>query len=82
MRPCPQLAIRLPCPLWLQLLASRGLNVFAMYDEAGGQEDTGLGTKDFGWGSPTFHKMGRQKVRAAHSVGPAGLEYIQAARHA
>ena len=53
-----------------------------MYDEAGGQEDTGLGTKDFGWGSPTFHKMGRQKVRAAHSVGPAGLEFIRAARHA
>jgi hypothetical protein len=50
-----------------QLLASRGLNVFAMYDESSGQGDTGLGTADFGWGSPTFHKMGRQKVDLART---------------
>jgi len=48
--------------LFVQLLASRGLNVFAMYDEASGKDDTGLGTADFGWGSPTLQKMGRQKL--------------------
>lgn len=49
----------------MQALAAQGLNVFAMYDETAGKEDTGLGTGDFGWGSPTFHKMGRQKVRGS-----------------
>jgi hypothetical protein len=24
--------------------------------------DSGLSTEDFGWGSPTFHKMGREKI--------------------
>jgi hypothetical protein len=52
----------------LQALAKRGLNVFAMYDEQAGKADTGLGKDDFGWGSPLFHKMGRQKVRLAHNL--------------
>lgn len=25
--------------------------------------DSGLSTKDFGWGTKTFHKMGRAKIR-------------------
>lgn len=57
-----------------QALAAQGLNVFAMYDETAGKEDTGLGTGDFGWGSPTFHKMGRQKVDLARTFNEYGLD--------
>lgn len=36
----------------LALLAGKGVPCFAM--------SSGLTTKDFGWGTPTFHKMVRQ----------------------
>lgn len=38
------------------------------------QADTGLGKADFGWGSPTFHKMGRQKVGRAGQGRAAGKQ--------
>lgn len=47
-----------------EVLSSRGIPVFAMYDPAS-SNSTGLTKGDFGWGSPTFHKMGRQKVDLA-----------------
>jgi hypothetical protein len=47
-------------------------NIFAMYvDNA---TDTGLTTADFGWGSATFHKMGRQKVDLAATFTSFGLD--------
>lgn len=75
----PTLPSRPACPAAvcaMQALAERGLNVFAMYDETAGQEDTGLGTADFGWGSPTFHKMGRQKVRCGRAAAGGVLHSL------
>jgi hypothetical protein len=45
-----------------------------MYDEQAGKADTGLGKDDFGWGSPLFHKMGRQKVDLARTFTDFGLD--------
>lgn len=47
-------------PSIAQALLAHGVHVFAMYST--GAEDTGLGTADFGWGTPTFLKMGLQRV--------------------
>ena len=43
-----------------------------MYEE--GASDSGLTTGDFGWGSPTFYKMGRQKVDLAKAFASYGLD--------
>jgi hypothetical protein len=47
-------------------------NIFAMYEKD--STDTGLTTADFGWGSATFHKMGRQKVDLAAMFTSFGLD--------
>ena len=36
--------------------------------------DTGLTKDDFGWGSASFHKMGRQKVDLAAAFTSYGLD--------
>lgn len=35
-----------------------------------------LSTLDVGWGSPTFHKMGREKAILIDSVLPFGVELL------
>lgn len=35
-----------------------------------------MSTIDVGWGSPTFHKMGREKVMLIDSVLPFGYELL------
>jgi len=54
------------------ILVAEGVNVFAMYSD--GENSTGLTTDDFGWGSPTFHKMGRQKVDLATAFLSFGVD--------
>ena len=39
----------------LEFLLEQNVPTFSM--------SSGLSLGDFGWGSPTFHKMGREKVR-------------------
>ncbi|KAI9110030.1 hypothetical protein K1719_019071 [Acacia pycnantha] len=52
----------------LQALYWKGVPVFDM--------DHHMSTKDFGWGSPTFHKMGREKVILINSLLPFGFELL------
>lgn len=40
----------------LEFLLDQGVPTFSM--------SSGLSLGDFGWGSPTFHKMGREKASA------------------
>jgi hypothetical protein len=35
-----------------------------------------LTTKDFGWGSPTFHKMGRQKITLCRQFISMGFDLL------
>eukprot|EP00887_Chlorella_sp_A99_P003129 scaffold9.g3129.t1 len=55
-----------------EVLVTEGVQVFAMYTE--GANSTGLGSGDMGWGSPTFYKMGRQKVDLARTFSQYGLD--------
>lgn len=56
-----------------QFLYTNGVeNIFAMYEKD--TTDTGLTTNDFGWGSATFHKMGRQKIDLAATFTSFGLD--------
>ncbi len=47
----------------LEFLLDKNVPTFSMA--------SGLSLGDFGWGSPTFHKMGREKVRS-----PAGCTIL------
>eukprot|EP00884_Botryococcus_braunii_P011901 jgi/Botrbrau1/20711/Bobra.0058s0040.1 len=49
----------------LKELVDRGINTFAMA--------SGLSLEDFGWGSPTFHKMGRVKIDLIRSFTRMGF---------
>ncbi|KAK4747966.1 hypothetical protein SAY87_014552 [Trapa incisa] len=52
----------------LEALYWKGLPVFDM--------ESHMSTVDVGWGSPTFHKMGREKVLLIDSVLPFGVELL------
>lgn len=52
----------------LEALYWKGLPVFDM--------ESHMSTVDVGWGSPTFHKMGREKVILINSILPFGVELL------
>lgn len=52
----------------LEALYWKGIPVFDMGSH--------MSTVDVGWGSPTFHKMGRQKVFMIDSFLPYGFELL------
>ncbi|KAL6839539.1 hypothetical protein ACP4OV_030809 [Aristida adscensionis] len=52
----------------LQELYLRGVPVFDMGSK--------MATEDAGWGSPTFHKMGREKVLLINALLPFGYELL------
>ncbi|GMH22835.1 hypothetical protein Nepgr_024678 [Nepenthes gracilis] len=52
----------------LEALYWRGIPVFDMGSH--------MSTMDVGWGSPTFHKMGREKVVLIDSILPFGFELL------
>ncbi|XP_054810602.1 arabinosyltransferase XEG113-like isoform X2 [Prosopis cineraria] len=52
----------------LQALYWKGVPVFDMGSR--------VSTEDVGWGSPTFHKMGREKVTLINSILPYGFELL------
>ena len=52
----------------LEALYWKGIPVFDMGSH--------MSTVDVGWGSPTFHKMGRQKVVMIDSLLPYGFELL------
>lgn len=52
----------------LEALYWKGVPVFDMGSH--------MSTVDVGWGSPTFHKMGREKVILIDSVLPFGYELL------
>lgn len=52
----------------LEALYWKGIPVFDMGSH--------MGTADVGWGSPTFHKMGREKVILIDSILPFGYELL------
>lgn len=52
----------------LEALYWKGVPVFDMGSH--------MSTVDVGWGSPTFHKMGREKVILIDSVLPYGYELL------
>lgn len=52
----------------LEALYWKGVPVFDMGSH--------MSTVDVGWGSPTFHKMGREKVLLIDSVLPYGFELL------
>lgn len=52
----------------LEALYWKGIPVFDMGSH--------MSTVDVGWGSPTFHKMGREKVILIDSVLPYGYELL------
>ena len=49
-------------------LAARDIATFSM--------TSNLTTNDFGWGSPTFHKMGREKISLIGAVTSMGFDLI------
>ena len=51
-----------------QALAKRGVNTFAM--------STGLTQEDYGWGSATFHKMGREKIALIDTFTNMGFDIL------
>jgi len=52
----------------LKELVHRGVNTFSMR--------SGLSTSDFGWGSPTFHKMGREKINLIVTFTNMGIDLL------
>lgn len=52
----------------LEALYWKGVPVFDMGSH--------MSTIDVGWGSPTFHKMGREKVILIDSILPYGFELL------
>nr|CAB3494077.1 unnamed protein product [Digitaria exilis] len=52
----------------LRELYLRGVPVFDM--------GSGMAPEDAGWGSPTFHKMGREKVHLINTLLPFGYELL------
>jgi len=50
----------------LEELVARGINCFSLH--------SGLPTSDFGWGSKSFHKMGREKVRLIEVFTDMGFD--------
>lgn len=52
----------------LEALYWKGIPVFDMGSH--------MSTVDVGWGSPTFHKMGREKVILIDSILPYGVELL------
>ena len=52
----------------LEALYWKGIPVFDMGSH--------MSTVDVGWGSPTFHKMGREKVILIDSILPFGYELL------
>ena len=52
----------------LEILASKNIPVFAM--------SSGLTLDDFGWGSSTFHKMGREKISLLQTFTSWGIDVI------
>ena len=52
----------------LEALYWKGVPVFDMGSH--------MSTVDVGWGSPTFHKMGREKVILIDSILPFGYELL------
>ncbi|KAI9083878.1 hypothetical protein K1719_034136 [Acacia pycnantha] len=74
---------------WVKHLTDLGLSNFlvgamdsellqALYWEGVPVFDMGhrMSTEDVGWGSPTFHKMGREKVILINSLLPFGFELL------
>lgn len=49
-------------------LVALGVPTFAM--------SSGLTTGDFGWGSPTFHKMGREKINLIATFTQMGFTIL------
>lgn len=52
----------------LEALYWKGVPVFDMGSH--------MSTADVGWGSPTFHKMGREKVILIDAILPFGYELL------
>ncbi|CAK0784493.1 hypothetical protein CVIRNUC_007697 [Coccomyxa viridis] len=52
----------------LQELVKRRISTFAMH--------SGLSEDDFGWGSPTFHKMGREKIHLIETFTDMGFDIL------
>jgi len=52
----------------LSELVLRGVNTFSM--------QSGLSENDFGWGSPTFHKMGREKINLIGLFTDMGVDLL------
>lgn len=52
----------------LEALYWEGVPVFDMGSD--------MSTIDVGWGSPTFHKMGREKVLLINAILPFGYELL------
>jgi hypothetical protein len=52
----------------LEALYWKGIPVFDMGSH--------MSTADVGWGSPTFHKMGREKVILIDAILPYGVELL------
>ncbi|KAL4450568.1 hypothetical protein ABPG77_000924 [Micractinium sp. CCAP 211/92] len=52
----------------LDFLVQREVPVFSM--------SSGLTLNDFGWGTPTFHKMGREKIHLIHSFTKMGFDVL------
>ena len=50
------------------ILSEKNIPTFAM--------SSGLTTGDFGWGTPTFHKMGREKIRLVKDVTAMGVDLL------
>ncbi|XRB18460.1 glycosyltransferase family 77 protein [Pseudoscourfieldia marina] len=52
----------------LEALVERGVPTFSM--------ESGLTTGDFGWGTPTFHKMGREKINLFVKFTEMGFDVL------
>eukprot|EP00887_Chlorella_sp_A99_P001666 scaffold8.g1666.t1 len=52
----------------LEWLLDQRIPAFAM--------SSGLTLSDFGWGSPTFHKMGREKINLIHTFTQFGFDVL------
>lgn len=55
-------------------LRELGFPYFVMFDQ--NSTDSGLGEKDFGWGSGKFHLMGRQKIDLLQTFLSFGLDIM------
>lgn len=52
----------------LEFLVGRGVPTFSM--------SSGLSLDDFGWGTPTFHKMGREKINLIYTFTKLGFDVL------